>query len=129
MRTQAAHDTYGFKVSGLGNHEQRDGRWFVLPLWKGFEDKTSEHVWQDLDDVLAGIPVVVKRYLNKLLKSKDAAMAKAGREMRCAGSSGSSPSSSQAASWPSEGAKRAPWAMSRLGRPPIIMTGDMCCMA
>jgi hypothetical protein len=41
----------------------------------------SEHVWQDLDDVFAGIPVVVKRYLKKLLKSKDAAMAKAGREM------------------------------------------------
>ena len=81
IKTQVAHDTYGFKASGLGNHEQRDGRWFVLPLWKGLEDKTSEHVWQDLDDVFAGIPVVVKRYLKKLLKSKDAAMAKAGREM------------------------------------------------
>jgi hypothetical protein len=31
--------------------------------------------------VFAGIPVVVKRYLKKLLKFKDAAMAKAGREM------------------------------------------------
>ena len=106
MRTQAAHDTYGFKVSGLGNHEQRDGRWFVLPLWKGFEDKTGEHIWRDLDDVFAGIPVVVKRYLKKLLKSKDAAMAKAGREMCGQGSSGSSPSSSQTPSWPSEGAER-----------------------
>ena len=53
----------------------------MLPLWKGFEDKTSEHVWQDLDDVFAGIPVVVKRYLKKLLKSKDVTMAEAGREM------------------------------------------------
>ena len=53
----------------------------MLPLWKGFEDKTGEHVWRDLDDVFAGIPVVVKRYLKKLLKSKDAAMAEAGREM------------------------------------------------
>jgi hypothetical protein len=81
LKAQVAHDTYGFKVSGLGDHGQRDGRWFVLPLWKGFEDKTSEHVWQDLDDVFAGIPVVVKRYLKRLLKSKDAATIKAGREM------------------------------------------------
>ncbi len=79
----------------------------MLPLWKGFEDKTSEYVWQDIDDVFAGIPVVVKRYLKKLLKSKDAAMAKAGREMCGQGSSGSSPSSSQTPSWPSEGAEAA----------------------
>jgi hypothetical protein len=70
MTSQAAHDTYGFKFSGIGKHERREGRWHLLPLWKGFESNDNEHVWQELDDVFAGIPVLVKRYLRKLLKSK-----------------------------------------------------------
>ncbi len=39
IRSQVAHDTFGFKVSGIGGHEQRMGRWHLLPLWKGFEDE------------------------------------------------------------------------------------------
>ncbi len=31
MRSQVAHDTFGFKVSGIGKHEQRQGRWHLLP--------------------------------------------------------------------------------------------------
>jgi hypothetical protein len=56
MIWQAAHDTYGFKVSGIGKHEQRQGRWHLLPLWNGFGSNDNEHVWQELDDVFAGIP-------------------------------------------------------------------------
>jgi cytochrome c1 len=32
IRSQVAHDTLGFKVSGIGGHEQRMGRWHLLPL-------------------------------------------------------------------------------------------------
>ena len=34
MKTQVAHDTSGFKVSGIGGHEQREDRWHLLPLWR-----------------------------------------------------------------------------------------------
>jgi hypothetical protein len=71
IKTQVAHDTFGFTVSSIGGHERRDGRWRLLPLWKGFESQESECVWQDLDDVFAGIPVLAKRLLRRLLlKSK-----------------------------------------------------------
>jgi hypothetical protein len=68
MKTQVAHDT---KISGIGGHQQRGDRWHLMPpLCKGFESKESERVWQDLDDVFAGIPAMVKRYLRKLLRCK-----------------------------------------------------------
>ena len=81
MRSHVAHDTYGFKVSGIGGHEQRKGRWHLLPLWDGFESNDNERVWQDLDDVFAGIPVLVKRYLRKLLGCKAPEMVKDGLDM------------------------------------------------
>ena len=53
----------------------------LLPLWKGFESDANERVWQDLDDVFAGIPVLVKRYLRKLLGSKAPEAVKDGIDM------------------------------------------------
>jgi hypothetical protein len=50
-------------------------------LWKGFESNDNERVWQDLDDVFAGIPVLVKPYLRKLLGSKAPEVVKDGIDM------------------------------------------------
>jgi hypothetical protein len=50
----------------------------LLPLWDGFESNYDERVWQDLDDVFAGIPVLVKRYL---LGSEAPEMVKDGLDM------------------------------------------------
>jgi hypothetical protein len=52
-----------------------------LNIKKGFESDANEHVWQDLDDVFAGIPVLVKRYLRKLLGSKASEAVKDGIDM------------------------------------------------
>ncbi len=81
MRSQVAHETYGFKVSGIGAHERRADWWYLLPLWKGFKSDANERVWQDLDDVFTGIPVLVKRYVHKLLGSKASEAVKDGIDM------------------------------------------------
>ncbi len=81
LKTQVAHDTFGFKVSSIGGHERREDGWHLLPLWKGFESKENERVWQDLHDVFAGVPVLIKRSLRKLLKSKDPTEIQDGTDM------------------------------------------------
>jgi hypothetical protein len=43
MRSQVAHDTYGFKVSGIGKHEQRQGRWHLLPPGKKLQATATQH--------------------------------------------------------------------------------------
>jgi hypothetical protein len=68
MKTQATHDTYGFKVSGLGNYEQYLKKLKIQATHDTYGFKVS------------GLGIY-EQYLKKLLKSKDAAMAKAGREM------------------------------------------------
>ncbi len=73
LRAQAAHETFGFQVSKIGDHRRaEDGSgWELRPVWRGFEDAADSQEWRALGVVYQGLTRMVLRYLRRLLRSKN----------------------------------------------------------